>query len=59
MAVNVIKLDNIDVFQQNHLVLSQVNLHVETGEFVYLIGLTGSGKSSLLKVLYADLEIKS
>lgn len=59
MAENVIKLDNIDVFQQNHLVLSQVNLHVETGEFVYLIGLTGSGKSSLLKVLYADLEIKS
>ncbi len=59
MAENIIKLENVDVLQQNHLVLSQVNLHVETGEFVYLIGLTGSGKSSLLKVLYADLEIKN
>ncbi len=53
----VIKLNNIDIFQQKHLVLSNVNLHVDTGEFVYLIGQTGSGKSSLLKIIYGDLHI--
>ena len=42
---SVIKLNNIDIFQQNHLVLSSVNLHVDKGEFVYLIGQTGSGKA--------------
>ncbi|RKD13834.1 phosphonate ABC transporter ATP-binding protein [Pelobium manganitolerans] len=53
----VIKLNNIDIFQQKHLVLSNVNLHVDNGEFVYLIGQTGSGKSSLLKIIYGDLHI--
>jgi len=53
----VIKLSNIDIFQQKHLVLADVNLHVDTGEFVYLIGQTGSGKSSLLKIIYGDLHI--
>ena len=56
---SVITLNNVDVFQQNHLVLSQVNLHLDKGELVYLIGQTGSGKSSLLKVIYGDLHIKS
>ena len=59
MSNSVIKLTNVDVFQQNQLVLSQVNLHVDSGEFVYLIGQTGSGKSSLLKVIYGDLHIKT
>ncbi|HEX7365973.1 MAG TPA: ATP-binding cassette domain-containing protein [Pelobium sp.] len=54
---SVIKLNNIDIFQQKHLVLSDVNLHVNSGEFVYLIGQTGSGKSSLLKIIYGDLHI--
>lgn len=53
----VISLDNVDVFQQDHLVLSQVLLHIKKGEFVYLIGHTGSGKSSLLKTLYGELHI--
>src|ERR1700712_4284728 len=53
----VISLDNVDVFQQDHLVLSQVILHIKSGEFVYLIGETGSGKSSLLKTLYGELHI--
>lgn len=53
----VISLDNVDVFQQDHLVLSKVNLHIKRGEFVYLIGETGSGKSSLLKTLYGDVHI--
>jgi cell division transport system ATP-binding protein len=56
---SVIKLNSVDIFQQNHLVLSNVNLHVNKGEFVYLIGQTGSGKSSLLKIIYGDLHIKN
>ena len=56
---SVIKLNNVDIFQQKHLVLSSVNLHVDKGEFVYLIGQTGSGKSSLLKIIYGDLNIQN
>ncbi|MBD3750251.1 MAG: ATP-binding cassette domain-containing protein [Sphingobacteriales bacterium] len=56
---SVIKLNNVDVFQQKHLVLASVNLHVDAGEFVYLIGQTGSGKSSLLKIIYGDLHIQN
>ena len=57
MAENVITLNNVDVFQQKHLVLSNVKLDVTKGEFVFLIGATGSGKSSLLKIIYGDLHI--
>lgn len=53
----VIRLQNTDIFQQKHLVLSDVNLEINKGEFVWLIGQTGSGKSSLLKVLYGDLHL--
>ena len=53
----VIKLEDVDIFQQKHLVLSNVNLHIDKGDFVWLIGQTGSGKSSLLKVIYGDLQI--
>jgi cell division transport system ATP-binding protein len=56
---SIIKLNNVDVFQQAHLVLSNVNLHIDKGEFVWLIGQTGSGKSSLLKVIYGDLNINT
>jgi len=55
----VIRLDNVDVYQQKHLVLSNVNLQIDKGEFVFLIGQTGSGKSSLLKIIYGDLHISS
>ncbi|WP_028298648.1 cell division ATP-binding protein FtsE [Olivibacter sitiensis] len=55
----VIKLINIDIYQQKHLVLANVNLQIDHGEFVFLIGQTGSGKSSLLKVLYGDLPIQN
>ncbi|MFI5161545.1 MAG: cell division ATP-binding protein FtsE [Sphingobacteriales bacterium] len=54
---SIIKLNGVDVFQQKHLVLSTVNLHIDKGDFVWLIGQTGSGKSSLLKVIYGDLGI--
>ena len=55
----VIRLDNVDVYQQKHLVLTNVNLQIDKGEFVFLIGQTGSGKSSLLKVIYGDIHIAS
>lgn len=53
-----ILLNNVNIYQNENLVLNNVNLHIEQGEFVYLIGKTGSGKSSLLKTLYADLQLK-
>ena len=56
---SIIKLDSVDIFQQKHLVLSNVNLHVDKGDFVWLIGQTGSGKSSLLKLIYGDLQLSS
>jgi cell division transport system ATP-binding protein len=56
---SIIRLRGIDVFQQKHLVLSDVNLHIDKGDFVWLIGQTGSGKSSLLKIIYGDLNISN
>jgi len=56
---SIIKLQGVDIFQQKHLVLSDVNLHIDKGDFVWLIGQTGSGKSSLLKVIYGDLSIST
>ena len=53
----IIELKDLSVYQKEILVLSEVNFEIGKGEFVYLIGKTGSGKSSLLKVLYADLPI--
>jgi ABC-type Mn/Zn transport systems, ATPase component len=55
---NVIEVNQSSIYQRNHLVLSDVNFALAEGEFVYLIGKTGSGKSSLLKVLYGDLPLK-
>ncbi|KAA8485001.1 cell division transport system ATP-binding protein [Arcticibacter tournemirensis] len=55
----IIRLHNVDIYQQNHLVLSDVNLHIDKGEFVFLIGQTGSGKSSLMKVIYGEIGVGS
>jgi cell division transport system ATP-binding protein len=54
-----ISIKNISVFQREQKVLDTINLSIHEGEFVYLIGKTGSGKSSILKMLYAELEAKS
>lgn len=56
-AENIITLENVSIFQQKNLILNNVDLSVNKGEFVYLIGKTGSGKSSLLKVLYGDIKL--
>jgi len=53
----IIDLQNISIFQRDNLVLSGVDLKVRQGEFIYLIGKTGTGKSSLLKTLYAELPL--
>jgi cell division transport system ATP-binding protein len=58
METNVIEIKNVAVYQGPNLVLSNVNINVKKGEFVYLIGKTGSGKSSLLKMLYAEIPVK-
>jgi cell division transport system ATP-binding protein len=54
---SIIRLSNASVFQKNILILSGVDLSVNKGEFVYLIGKTGAGKSSLLKTIYAELPL--
>jgi cell division transport system ATP-binding protein len=58
MESNVIEIKNLSVYQGSNLVLGNVNINVRKGEFLYLIGKTGSGKSSLLKMLYAEIPVK-
>jgi len=53
----IIELVNADIFQQEHEVLTDINLSIKTGEFVYLIGKVGSGKTSLIKTLNAELPL--
>ena len=57
MSEPILYLRNANVYQKNFLVLSHVNMNLEKGEFYYLIGKTGSGKSSLLKILYGDIPL--
>jgi len=54
-ASPIIRLKNVDVFQQKILVLSDVSFTVNSGELVYMVGKTGSGKSNLLKLMYGDV----
>lgn len=57
MSSSIISLENINIYQKHNLVLSDVNIKIELGEFVYLIGKTGSGKSSFLQTLYGALPL--
>ncbi len=49
---------DVSIFQENNTILQDVNFEIKKGEFVYLIGRTGSGKSSLLRTIYADLPLR-
>jgi cell division transport system ATP-binding protein len=57
MSQSVLSLKNVTIYQEKNPVLTDVNIEVKHGEFLYLIGRTGSGKSSFLKTLYADLAL--
>ncbi len=58
MSQNIIELKNANIYQGQSLILGKVNISVDKGEFVYLVGKTGTGKSSLLKTMYGDLELR-
>jgi cell division transport system ATP-binding protein len=57
MADSIIEVRNANIYQGESLILQNVNLQVNKGEFVYLVGKTGTGKSSLLKTLYGELPL--
>lgn len=58
MSEPIVSLKNVNIYQGKSLVLQDVNFNIDKGEFVYLVGKTGTGKSSLLKTLYGELALK-
>ncbi|MGX1929692.1 cell division ATP-binding protein FtsE [Flagellimonas sp. 2504JD4-2] len=58
MSETILKLQDVAVFQKENLILKDISLEVKKGEFVYVIGKTGSGKSSFMKTLYADIPLR-
>ena len=57
MLETILSLENVNIYQEGNAILSNVNLNVKHGEFLYIIGKTGSGKSSFMKTLYGDLAL--
>ncbi len=56
-ADSIIRLEKVSIFQKHNMVLTDVNFSIDKGEFIYLLGKTGSGKSSLMKTLYCDIPL--
>ena len=57
MSQAILSLKNVTIHQEDKVILSNINLDVNRGEFLYIIGKTGSGKSSFMKTLYADMPL--
>lgn len=57
--MSIIEYKGVEILRKEHVVLKDVNFTIEPGEFVYLIGKVGSGKSSLLKTLYAEVPVET
>ena len=55
---NIIEIENATIFHHYKTILNNVSLKLTKGDFIYIIGKTGSGKSSLLKTLYSDIPLK-
>lgn len=58
-TMSIVKYENVEILRKEHVVLKSVNLIIEPGQFTYIIGKVGSGKSSLLKSMYAEIPIES
>ncbi len=58
MNSTILSVQNVNIYQEEVQILEDVSFEIHKGEFVYLLGRTGSGKSSLLKTLYADLALQ-
>lgn len=58
MSTTILALKNVTIFQESNAILNDISLEIKKGEFIYIIGKTGSGKSSFMKTLYGDLPIR-
>jgi len=59
MKKNIISLEGVNLYQEERLIFDNINLSIKEGDFVYLVGETGSGKSSLVKSLYAEIKVSA